>query len=580
MVDKSNKSHFFQKQPEKEEVTSPEDLKLKKLEKVLIRLQNAVDNRDNNYERSNTHETSKRNQSNKSKIINPTTTKIKEDRSDREFLSNFMNDEHTNIIPKNMHLLIDNDTNQSISSKEKYKNLSNLMIDDKNITEFNFIRNSDEKVKLNLYMAFSKKSRDVFMNENNPKQSKNQTLFHKINDIHIPKFGYKSTIDQNTEIKNDLINSFNEFSESNIEKTLVSDNNIINNEENNYKKDEIKFNECYFRQEKKGYFRIPTLIKIETKSQSPRKKDFKKQNTYVGPNIMFNPFIKKSDKKIQDDIFWDPEIDADTLSYINHNFISIEDIYNGKNLDDKNCKNDINQNEEEPNLTPIKAKEIFFDKDGNKSFNIPLSNNEGKQEGDYDKLKNDNKFIEFIAITPGVIRSEYQVKSNIEEEMKFNEKLKKDFDNKLNKMIEIDPNLFPRNAELSSKKIERILRFKKLIKQWKEIELTLGPKTNTTEESENTLKELNENDEIQIGKINNFKDGINFKDKSFSEIDEKKSSIYEDEEFDGTSKNFNSINSESQNTPKKSVFNFENSKLDENNSPFSSEKSKSISNIK
>ena len=164
--------------------------------------------------------------------------------------------------------------------------------------------------------------------------------------------------------------------------------------------------------------------------------------------------------------------------------------------------------------------------------------------------------------------------------MKFNEKLKKDFDNKLNKIIDIDPNLFPRNAELSPKKIERILRFKKLIKQWKEIELNLGPKTNTTEESENTLKELNENDVIQIGKINNFKDGINFKDKSFSEIDEKKSSIYEDEEFDGISQNINSINSESQNTPKKSVFNFENSKLDENNSPFSSEKSKSISNIK
>ena len=88
-------------------------------------------------------------------------------------------------------------------------------------------------------------------------------------------------------------------------------------------------------------------------------KELRKQKTYIGPT-KYNLF--KKENKIQDETFWDPEIDADTLSYINHNFISIEDIYNGNNLEEKKEKeknnNDNSQNEEnEPNLIPIKAKD-------------------------------------------------------------------------------------------------------------------------------------------------------------------------------------------------------------------------------
>ena len=367
MAEKSNKSHFTQKQSEKDDRNSPDEIKLRKFEEIILNLKKTVEHRYNN-ERSAHKELSKQKVNNKSNYSSPTTSRIKEDISDREFLSNFMNmDEHTNILPKNMHLLIDNDTNQSISSQEKFKNLSNLMLDDKNITEFNFIRNPEERVKLNLYTAFSKKSRELFMNENHPKRSKNQTLFHKINDIHIPKFEFKQTVPNNNDNKNNIINnSYNfENSENILEKSYGSENNNINEKINNYdeqnnENEELKFNECYFRQEKKGYFHIPSLIKIEAKP--PMKKEFRKQKTYIGPAKMFNPF-KKEIKK-QDDIFWDPEIDADTLSYINHNFISIEDIYNNKNLEDiknKN-KNPKRQNEEnEPNLIPIKSKEIIFD---------------------------------------------------------------------------------------------------------------------------------------------------------------------------------------------------------------------------
>ena len=154
---------------------------------------------------------------------------------------------------------------------------------------------------------------------------------------------------------------------------------------------------------------------------------------------MFNPF-KKEIKKT-DDNFWDPEIDADTLSYINHNFISIEDIYNSKGDEEKKGKNNNLHNEEnEPNLIPIQAKEIIlnnneeiigaynfiFDKDKNNEDQLKFGN------------RTNNKFIEFIEINPGVIRSEYPVGENSNFEMKFESNLKKDFREKINKISEID----------------------------------------------------------------------------------------------------------------------------------------------
>ena len=592
MAEKTNKSHFTQKQPEKEEKPSEDDLKLRKLEKIIKKLQTAGEHKEK-YERNTHNELSKQKVNNKSNYSSPTTSRIKEDISDREFLINCMNiDEHYNILPKNMHLLTDNDTNQSISSQEKFKNLSNLMLDDKNITEFNFIRNSEERVKLNLYTAFSKKSRELFMNENHPKRSKNQILFHKINDIHIPKFEFKPTISTtNNENKSGINSSYNEASEG--EKSCGSENNnvlllkenlVIPEEQRKEKeKEEKKFTECYFRQEKKGYFRIPSLVKIDnTVKTSAQKKEFRKQKTYIGGTTkLINPF--KKEVKKQDDIFWDPEIDADTLSYINHNFISIEDIYNGCNIEEKNDKNKNPQiqNDEESNLVPIQAKEYFFDKDNKAMNNFVYEKDKkipGYEQMDVDKMKvenrNHNRFIEFIAISPGVIHSEYQVSQNAKEDLKFGLDLKKDFKEKINKISEIDLNLFPRNGSLNAKKIERTLRFQQLVKESKEIEFSLGVKLSTSDESELTIKELNDDDKIKIGKINNFQQGINLKDKSFSEIDEKRSLIYEDDEYEESHKNINSLNSQSNNLDSgknKKVFNFIEGNSE--HSPFSSEKS-------
>ena len=316
MAEKTNKSHFTQKQSNKEEKPTVDELKLRRLDDFVQKLYLAVEHKEK-YERNTHKELSKQKVNNKSNYSSPTTSRIKEDISDREFLSNFMNmDEHTTIIPKNMHLLTDNDTNQSISPQEKFKNLSNLMIDDKNITEYNFIRDSEERVKLNLYMAFSKKSRDLFIKENDPKRAKNQTLFHKINDIHIPKFDFKPASIPSSNNDSKFYNSVIDQSDANLEKSMGSDSinnitnsfspyekNVNNDEEKNNNNtsnntniyEENKFKECYFRQEKKGYFHIPTLVKIENK---PKKKEFRKQKTYLGATKMFNPFKKEIKKQM------------------------------------------------------------------------------------------------------------------------------------------------------------------------------------------------------------------------------------------------------------------------------------------
>ena len=472
MVDRTGKSHFTQKNTENI-IQSPEEIKLKKLEDIVQKLQQAID-KGNNLEQSH-QEQGKRTTANKSNFSSPTSTRMKEDRSDREFLSNFMNIDEKNVIPpQKMHLLMDNDINQNISTKEKFQNLSNLMMDDKNITEFNFIRNSEDRVKLYLYSAFSKKSKEIFMNEKHPKQSKNQILFHKINDIHIPKFRYYplKDLDKNENANKDYCLDNNDEEIKN--KVKNESNNCINEEKKD--KQNEKFEENYFRQENKGYFYIPPLIKISSKQDvSQIQNDCKTKNL---------------------NIFWDPEIDSDTLSYINHNFICIEDIYNNKNIDkEKNDKNEIEMNmdeESEPNIIPVIAKEIILEK--NLENNI-LEQNEKKVKEKKTSDKINNKFIEFISIKEGVEKKEFQVNPNIKSQQKFDIQLKSDFNALINKYIEIGKNEYPKGNNLTPKKIERFLRFK-FLKQSKQIDFSLNSEFSTQSGKKVPFFEQNENKKI------------------------------------------------------------------------------------
>ena len=506
-MDKINKSHFTQKNTEKE-VQSPEEIKLRKLEDIVQKLQQAVE-KGNNLESSH-QEQSKRNTTNKSNFSSPTSTRMKEDRSDREFLSNFMNIDEKNVIPPiKMHLLTDNDTNQNITAGEKFQKLSNLLLDDKNITEFNFIRNSEDRVKLHLYSAFSKKSKDIFMNEKHQKQSKNQILFHKINDIHIPKFGFsppdignENNNDNNNNDKDSISSGKNE-EEKNQENKELNDQNKDNNCENIKEIEDKKFQDNYFRQENKGYFHIPSLIKISNKKSV--KKEIKRGKTFIPSNTIFNSLKSEAEKKKErerekerekekeekekekeeENKFWDPEIDSDTLSYINHNFICIEDIYNKKNIEEKYDKNNSKKNEEEDvehNLTPIIAKEIITEFDDD-VINVLDKDGKTKDKKTSDENKGINKFIEFIAINKGVAKQEYQVVSNIKSQEIFNAKLKNEFDGLINKYIKIDKNEFPKGSSLTPIRIERFLRNKFLGEVCKQTELSIGGKS--TEQSEN-----------------------------------------------------------------------------------------------
>ena len=438
-----------------------------------------------------------------------------------------MNIDEKNVIPpKKMHLLTDNDTSQNITAREKFQNLSNLMLDDKNITEFNFIRNSEDRVKLHLYSAFSKKSREIFMNENHPKQSKNQILFHKINDIHIPKF--KKISQSNNDNSG---NNLEEIKEE--DKIFLYDNdnqvqNEINNENPEKENEDKKFQDIYFRKENKGYFHIPSLIKISTKPNI--KKDFRKLKTFIAQDKMFNTLQKEQKKKDNkfsaiEDKFWDPEIDSDTLSYINHNFICIEDIYNKQNNEEKYDQNKQEKNineDNEPNLIPIVAKELTLEK--NTEMNNNFFEKEGKKEK---KTEENNKFIEFIAINVGVTRQEYQVVPNIKSQEKFNSQLKKDFNELINKYIEIDKSEYPKGENLTPKRIERFMRFKFLGQVSKQIDFSLGGKSTEQSENKNELSLENENKKKEKEEKNEDKDEDKDEDKN-----EEKNLMYLDNDSD------------------------------------------------
>jgi len=93
-------------------------------------------------------------------------------------------DENLPILPQNINLLCDNDTNQSISSKQKFRNLAKLMMDDKeSVVEINFVHNNIEKFNLHLYNALSKKSKKMFIETDKDKLNKLQFFFKGLMDL-------------------------------------------------------------------------------------------------------------------------------------------------------------------------------------------------------------------------------------------------------------------------------------------------------------------------------------------------------------------------------------------------------------
>ena len=426
-----------------------EDEEFKKYDAMISKLFQVVTNKDKSVPQSDSDYSTKRTPSlgkNKSNLIRLTVSRTKDDRNDKDFLSTFMNNDSLPILPKNLHLLSDNDTNQSISNTEKFKNLSNLMIDDKeSYVENCFIRNSEDRLILQLYTTLGRDAKEVFLEEESKEKIlKKRLLFHKLNDIKMPKFGFNEEVINKKEEK----------------KTYNEEKEVIKKVEN----------ECYFKREEKGYFHIPSLIDNKDYQRKEKRKEY-------------------SDNNFNNDIFWDPEIDADILSYINHNIIRIEDIYNmqtkTKNKNDAQ-KNDIENLDED--IVSVDAQEIISSSESEneeEDRNFPKERLMHKSSGINDEeeelpKKSKVKFSEFCGISPYQVEVACQVDPAKVKENRYNEELKDKYNLKLNKISSYDVNYFPTyGIFLSNDLIFRIATKNEYNEIEKNERFTIDPTKNT-----------------------------------------------------------------------------------------------------
>ena len=398
-----------------------EEDEVRKYEAIVTKLNQAVAPRDRpTYQVDGDFSTSKRTTTRSN--LKFTVSRTRDERNDKDFLINFMNKDSTFslVSPNNLHLLSDDDRNKSITPTEKFKNLSDLMIDDRNsYSECYFIQNTEDRMILNLYSILGRKSKELFLEEGKKEKiEKTRMLLNQINNIKIPKFDFKQN---DKSIKGFNIND-------------LGQNMKWQEEESNSNKSEEKKefsnkeeDECYFKQKEKASFLIPNLINIE---------NYEKKKT----------FLRQNNKENYEN-YWDPEIDADTLSNINHNMIRIEDIYN---KDEENKKEEEDENDEKK--LEISAEEILTSESESEEQNI----REGK-DGDEIPKKGKIRFIEFYDVSPVQMGLSYIVDNKKVKEKNYNAELKVKNDLLLDKISEFEEKFFPKGGvDLSSDLIYKI----------------------------------------------------------------------------------------------------------------------------
>ena len=409
-----------------------EEEEVKKYESIINKLNQAMTPRERpTYQIDGDYSTSKRSPSTTKSNLKFNISRTRDERNDKDFLINFMNKDNTFslVSPNNLHLLSDDDRNKSITNTEKFKNLSDLMLDDRNsYSECYFIQNTEDRMILNLFSILGRKSKDLFLEEGKKEKiEKTRILLNRINNVKIPKFEFKQTdkninffnheMGQSMKWQNEDSNSEMRYSNKSEEKKEMS----YNDEKDNKKE------ECYFKQKEKSSFILPTLINEE---------DFKKKKRLLR---------KKNYENYE--YFWDPEIDADTLSNINHNMICIEDIYN------KEQKNN-NEEEDENNdkNLEINAEEVITSESESEEQNI------GEIKDDDDKPKKGKiRFVEFYDVSPVQMGLSYIVDNKKVKEEFYNMELKVKNDLLLDKIGEFEEKFFPSGGnELSSDLIYRI----------------------------------------------------------------------------------------------------------------------------
>ena len=491
---------------------------------------------------------------NKSSFLRRTTSRGREEKYDREFLLNVMKDDHIPILPRYLHLLTDNDSNLPLEEKNKYKKLANLMIEDsESVVEKCFKRDIKEKIELFLFDCFSRKSKDVFLDENHFEQAKNRLLLRKLNDINFPKLEITDSIENNNDLKNNI---------------LQNTTQNMNNHKNKY-----------FRKKTKKIFNLPALIKIENinenipieimkkkpllkersasvrmikgknknkinqakKNENSKEKensDKKERHTeHLTPRLSaINSFVindKNNNKN-----FWDPEIDADILCFINHNIISIEDIYNN------NIKN---ENLEEKDIKPIMAKEIFNEEDSDdiiqlrhtyRSKHSDENEDSSDEKSKHNHNHNHNKFSDFYDYCPKNAYVFYKKDKVKNESLQFNDDLKKFYKDKMKKIWEYDDTVFPKNG--INLKNEILCRY---IKNNENNEKSTVDSFSLIGEPKAKKSENNTNINVNVNKNKNLSEKfLNLKNLKFNEIEKSPiENVSEDKTIKNTKKNLDSI---------------------------------------
>ena len=468
------KSRYFHKSSKSgKDDNNPEDQELKKYVDVIEKLNQLFPSHPRkDISGSLNPEAAVESSNNFSSNIRRTASRTKEILNDRDFLINFMNDDTMPILPKNMHLLTDDDTNLNIDDKTKFKKLADLLLDDKEtVKESFFINTVEEKMILKLYTALSRKSKDIFMEENSDnKDNKKRILLHKLNKIEIPHFNIEDkdkdkdniNLPENPSLNLNINLELNDEQDDN-------DNSILNKLKKKQKNESIQkislSNSINILSGINSLGRKSKFL-IKEKPQFSSDCKYNKKNKSIKvikiPSLEYKPikfhnkktkrFITQPEKNEQ----WEPDIDGDLLAYINHNIVKIEDIYN------KGKENifELKENQDEE-VKQIEAKEITFDLsqsqnedesdiNATKNKSIDYANNAQTKrtltnisDEEDTEIKNKNKFCEYKDRLPKIIEISLSVEPEQKKMSDFNKELKALYSNRINEIGELGEELFP-----------------------------------------------------------------------------------------------------------------------------------------
>jgi hypothetical protein len=420
------------------------------------------------------------------------------------------------------------------------------MIDNNDtIVDSNFVRNMEEKSNLMLYSAFSKKSRNAFLNENSVKMKKAQNFIRRILNIYIPYFevdkkfqkqiqnlkdnpinidSENSANKQDNLLFNKKIKMFNDYIKTKklIFSTYLKYNMEKNENKNNLKNEVLIDNEIekksdyskiynkylhsnFLGPSYKGYFHMPQLENISNENMMNFQNvsdltndNNKNKKKYTSLKQKENQIKNKFNDLYQDlmdlnNKYWNPEIDSEFLSYLNHNFVSIDNIYNNKQ------KNNVVIDNSDIILAPIKSSEII----PVAKTNIKINQEEVKKPinklADFNEIKSRVEFIDYKS-------DEEKIRLN-----KKNETLKKEFYKKIDEICDFNDMIFPIGKDIPLEKIYRFARNNEkgeISSECFSIEKTKKEKIKRYEEK---LKvEIFEKDQNNDNYENEIKSGSNF----------------------------------------------------------------------